>query len=74
MDAVDSEIRRWRPRLSDTSHGKDVVAQSLERAARARAQKAFIAAGGTRAHFDRWWPHVFGSARASNGVGAETGT
>ena len=42
--------------------------QSLERIARAQAYKAFIGAGGTRANFERWWPHLFGSARANHSV------
>ena len=31
------------------------AARSVERTARARAYKAFIESGGTRAQFDRWW-------------------
>jgi len=67
-DAVAAELTRWGPRLSADSRSNEVTAQALQRTARARAQKAFIAAGGTRAHFERWWPHVFGSARANNGI------
>jgi len=67
--AVESEIARWEPRLSAASQdGKDVICQSMERTARARAQKAFLSTGGTRAHFERWWPHIFGSARANSRV------
>lgn len=40
-------------------------AQSIERIARVRAYKAFIASGGTKAHFDSWWPQVFDGAQAS---------
>jgi YesN/AraC family two-component response regulator len=65
---VQSELVRWAPRLADGSGDNEMLTQSLERAARSRAHKAFIAAGGTRAHFDRWWSHVFGSARANSGV------
>jgi DNA-binding response OmpR family regulator len=39
-------------------------AASIERVARAKALRAFFDAGGTRAHFDRWWPQVFGSVQA----------
>jgi hypothetical protein len=40
----------------------------IERRARTRAHEAFVAAGGSRAHFERWWPQVFGSARANRSV------
>jgi DNA-binding response OmpR family regulator len=67
---VQAQLVRWAPRLAGSSADSELVGQSLERTARARAYKAFLAAGGSRAHFDRWWPHVFGSARANNGVAA----
>jgi DNA-binding response OmpR family regulator len=67
-DAVRSELVRWQPMLGSASGVSYAGTSSLERAARARAHKAFMSAGGTRAHFDRWWPHVFGSARANNSV------
>ena len=41
------------------------IMKSLERVARAQAYKAFIDSGGTRAHFEHWWPQLFGSARAN---------
>jgi DNA-binding response OmpR family regulator len=41
-----------------------LATQSIERTARIRAMKAFIAAHGTRAHFEHWWPQVFHSTRA----------
>ena len=66
---VESEIARWQPRLSAASaETKETICQSMERTARARAQKAFLSNGGTRAHFERWWPHIFGSARANSAV------
>ena len=40
-------------------------AASIERVTRAKALRAFFEAGGTRAHFDRWWPQVFGSVQAN---------
>jgi DNA-binding response OmpR family regulator len=66
--AVETELVRWAPRLAEESNDGGLAAQSLERTARARAHKAFLAAGGTRAHFERWWPHIFGSARANRDV------
>lgn len=33
--------------------------RSIERTARARAYDAFLSSGGTRAHFERWWPVAF---------------
>jgi two-component system response regulator PilR (NtrC family)/two-component system KDP operon response regulator KdpE len=71
--AVETELVRWAPRLAERSNDGGLAAQSLERTARVRAHKAFLAAGGTRAHFERWWPHVFGSGRANNGLVAATG-
>lgn len=41
-------------------------ASSIERMARAKALRAFFDAGGTRAHFERWWPQVFGSVRTND--------
>jgi DNA-binding response OmpR family regulator len=72
--AVQAELARWQPRLS-ASRGRDEASmQSLERTARSRAHEAFVSAGGTRAHFERWWPHVMGSARANNrAVAASSG-
>jgi DNA-binding response OmpR family regulator len=68
-DVVESEIARWQTRLCAAAlEEKELICQSMERTARMRAQKAFISAGGTRAHFERWWPHVFGSARANTGL------
>jgi hypothetical protein len=37
----------------------DTMARSVERTARSRTCKAFIEAGGTRAHFERWWAVVW---------------
>ena len=34
------------------------TARCVERTARARAFKAFISSGGTRAHFERWWAQL----------------
>jgi DNA-binding response OmpR family regulator len=65
--SVESEIARWEPRLSAAlAEAKETICQSMERTARVRAQKAFLSSGGTRAHFERWWPHIFGSARANS--------
>jgi DNA-binding response OmpR family regulator len=56
-------------RLADVhahvANANALLASSIERTARAKAYKAFIEAHGTRAHFESWWPTVFGSARAS---------
>jgi DNA-binding response OmpR family regulator len=63
--ALEQELERWQPRLAVESREKDSLQRSLERSARARAYKTFIAGGGCRAHFERWWPQLFGSARAN---------
>jgi DNA-binding response OmpR family regulator len=65
-EAVYVAITDWKRRTGDTG---DVTAGKLhpaERIARSRAYKAFLEGGGTRAHFERWWPHVFGSAVANS--------
>jgi DNA-binding response OmpR family regulator len=63
---VQEELER---RLADTrqrlDNANNLIASSIERTARSRAFKAFMEARGTRAHFDAWWPTVFGSARAN---------
>jgi DNA-binding NtrC family response regulator len=66
-EAVAAELARCAERTSGA--GIAPLADSfIERRARSRAHKAFVAAGGSRAHFERWWPQVFGSARANHGV------
>lgn len=66
-EAVAAELARCAERSSGA--GMAPLADSfVERRARSRAHKAFVAAGGSRAHFERWWPQVFGSARANHGV------
>ena len=58
------EVLQRRAAQVATASARD-VARSLERIARAHAYKAFIGCGGTRAHFESWWPHVFDATRAS---------
>jgi CheY-like chemotaxis protein len=66
-DVVAAELARCAGRSG--GGGAAQLAQSfIERRARTRAHEAFTAAGGSRAHFERWWPQVFGSARASHSV------
>jgi DNA-binding response OmpR family regulator len=37
------------------------AAKAIEQAAKVRAFKAYVEAGGARAHFERWWPQQFDS-------------
>ena len=65
-EAVMREIERCDAKRA-LDAGKTSVAESfVERSARKRAFTAFIEAGGCRSHFERWWPHVFASARATS--------
>jgi DNA-binding NtrC family response regulator len=66
-EAVAAELARCAER-SSTAGIAPLADSFIERRARSRAHKAFVAAGGSRAHFERWWPQVFGSARANHGV------
>lgn len=65
--AIQEELERRVAQVRERSaSAAALAAQSLERTARTRAFKAFIEARGTRAHFERWWPQVFQSTRASH--------
>jgi len=65
--AVQEELqRRAALAIERTEHAKALAAQALERAARARAQKAFMDSGGTLGNFGRWWPQVFRSVSANH--------
>src|SRR5262249_36227928 len=67
--AVQDEIvRRTQAVMARIAEARGNAVAAIERAARAKAYKAFIESGGTRANFDRWWPQVFGSARAASGL------
>lgn len=57
-----------RSMLTDTNPIPQTRAQSIERIAKARAYKAFIASGGTKAHFHTWWPQVFDGAHETVAV------
>ena len=41
------------------------AAKAIEHAAKIKAFKAFVDAGGARAHFERWWPQQFDSCWAA---------
>jgi DNA-binding NtrC family response regulator len=66
--AVVSEIERCRTHLAVRAEGHEVKGTFVERSARTRGYKAFVESGGSRAHFERWWPQVFGSARANHNL------
>jgi DNA-binding response OmpR family regulator len=44
------------------------AAKAIEHSAKIKACKAFIDAGGARAHFERWWPQQFDAGWAVHGV------
>lgn len=68
--AIQDELRRRAALATErTEHAKALAAQALERAARARAQKAFMDSGGTLGNFGRWWPQVFTSVSANHRLG-----
>ena len=70
--AIQQELeRRLRNTVARVEAAKELARASLERTARTKAYKAFIAAHGTRVHFESWWPNMFGSARAARGVIAD---
>ena len=64
--AVLAEIARCASRIAADAALSEVTDAFVERSARKRAYDTFIAGGGCRAHFERWWPQVFASARASH--------
>jgi DNA-binding NtrC family response regulator len=55
-------------RCAEHSGTVQLAESFIERRARTRAHAAFTGAGGSRAHFERWWPQVFASTRASHSV------
>jgi DNA-binding response OmpR family regulator len=70
--AIQEELkRRAALAVERTDHARALAAQALERAARARAQKAFMESGGTLGNFGRWWPQVFGSVSANHRLGVQ---
>jgi len=44
------------------------AAKAIEHAAKIKAFKAFVDAGGARAHFERWWPQQFDMCWAAEGA------
>ncbi|HYC47663.1 MAG TPA: response regulator [Burkholderiales bacterium] len=64
----DELVRRARDTIARADAARQLAAKSIERTARTKAYKAFIDARGSRAHFESWWPNVFGSASANAGI------
>ena len=66
--AIQTELQRRAEQAKElAAHAKESAQRAIERSARAQAMRAFIAAGGTRANFERMWPQVY--SVASNGGG-----
>ena len=66
---VEEELRRWRAHALE--HSTEVSVAAVARAAHVKALKAFIAQGGTRANFERWWAQIFDGARSTVSAEAE---
>ena len=65
--AIAAELeRRSKAASSRAEQAMALARQAVERAARAKAYKAFMESRGTRANFDRWWPQVSSSAWAAH--------
>jgi DNA-binding response OmpR family regulator len=64
--AIQEELeRRVVVAIDRTEQARALAAQAIESAARARAYARFSVSGGTPAHFERWWPHVFSGVAAT---------
>jgi DNA-binding response OmpR family regulator len=64
--AISEEISRRIKVIDDSVERARVLNnQALERVARIKAYQAFVERHGTRAHFERWWPQLFDTARAN---------
>jgi DNA-binding response OmpR family regulator len=64
--AIQDELhRRASQAIGVAERAKESAARAIERGARAKAMKAFIEAGGTRANFERLWPELYSSVFAS---------
>lgn len=50
----------------------EMAAKAIENAAKAKAFRAFLAAGGARAHFERWWPQQFDTSWAGRDAKAHS--
>lgn len=63
--AIQNELERHRSHVRGRQAATPLNPASEERLARARAYKAFVAARGTRVHFETWWPQLFSLTRAA---------
>jgi DNA-binding response OmpR family regulator len=62
--AIEEELERRASWASETANAaRAVAAASMARTLRAKALNAFLAARGTRAQFEAWWPQLFGRSR-----------
>jgi DNA-binding response OmpR family regulator len=58
------ERRAAAANAEQTRIAMDRAVGAIERTAKVKTYQAFVDAGGTRAHFERWWPQLFASAWA----------
>jgi DNA-binding response OmpR family regulator len=62
--AIEEELERRAAWASETANAaRAMAAASMARTLRARALNAFLAARGTRAQFEAWWPELSGRSR-----------
>ena len=58
--AIQDELHRRAEQAKNVAaSGRESAARAIERGARARAMKAFVESGGTRANFERIWPQAY---------------
>jgi DNA-binding response OmpR family regulator len=58
--AIQAELsRRAEDAKKLAEHARESAARAIERTTRTKAVKAFVDAGGTRAHFERLWPQLY---------------
>jgi DNA-binding response OmpR family regulator len=50
----------------------ETAAKAIENSAKVKAFKAYLAAGGARAHFERWWPQQFDTCWAGRSSETES--
>jgi DNA-binding response OmpR family regulator len=65
---IEQELRRQLPPWNNAGSSRQRGVAAIESRAKVKAEKVFIAAGGTRSSFDRFWPQQFATVCASEGL------
>lgn len=63
--------RRAAEVLNRTGESRRSAVRAVERISKAKASIAFLKSGGTKAHFERWWPTLFAGAWAEHSTRGE---